>query len=284
MQAARARLSAAGAMPGATVDQQLNLLDELFGFELGRFLLAHRGLNAWWTHHAVTWDPRTAAPMTALERRIVADLPATQATRERFGIFRRELQALLRPGVTMASVPCGLMGELLLLDYSAAPGARLVGVDLDQAALDAALVLGTERGLASQLTLRRQDAWAEQWQDKVDVLTSNGLNIYEPDDGRVTALYRSFHAALRPGGTLVTSFLTPPPTLSAQSPWKMSEIDPQALALQFVLFVRVIEVKWSAFRTHDQTRAQLEQAGFTDIRFVDDRASMFPTVVAHKPD
>ena len=82
----------------------------------------------------------------------------------------------------------------------------------------------------------------------------------------------------------MTSFLTPPPTLSAESPWKMAQLDPAALALQFLLFVRIIEVKWGAFRTHAQTRAQLERAGFVDIRFIDDRASMFPTVVARKPD
>lgn len=285
LSAARERLRLAGDMPGATVAQQLQLLDELAEFELGRFLLANRGLNAEWTHRMVTYSPDdgTAAAMTPLERHVVEQLPAVLATRERFGVFRRQLQGLLKPGMRLASVPSGWMGELLLLDYAAAPGISLVGVDLDQAALDGALALAGQHGLADRLTLLRQDAWAAEWTAKVDVLASNGLNIYEPDDDRVTALYRGFHDALRPGGTLVTSFLTPPPTLSAESPWKMGELDPAALALQFLLFVRIIEVKWSAFRTHAQTRAQLEQAGFVDIRFIDDHAGMFPTVVARKP-
>jgi hypothetical protein len=47
--------------------------------------------------------------------------------------------------------------------------------------------------------------------------------------------------------------------------------------------VRVIEVKWSAFRTHVQTRSRLEEAGFDDFKFYDDRARMFSTVLAHKP-
>lgn len=286
LNAARARLRLAGDMPGATVAQQLELLDRLAEFELGRFLLANRGLNAEWTHRMVTYAPGdgTAAAMTALERRVVEQLPAVLATRERFGVFRQQLQGLLKPGMRLASVPSGWMGELLLLDYAAAPDVALVGVDLDQTALDGALALAEQQGLAERLTLLRQDAWSTEWSAKVDVLASNGLNIYEPDDERVTALYRRFHEALRPGGTLVTSFLTPPPTLSPESPWKMAELDPAALALQFLLFVRIIEVKWSAFRTHAQTRAQLEQAGFVDIRFIDDRASMFPTVVARKPD
>ena len=286
LRSVRERLRAAGDMPGATVAQQLELLDQLAEFELGRFLLANRGLNAYWTHRLVTYagqDGETA-DMTALERRVVEQLPAVLATRERFGVFRRQLQGLLEPGMALASVPSGWMGELLLLDYAGHTGISLVGVDLDQSALDGAKALAGQQGLADRLTLLCEDAWSVDWRTKVDVLASNGLNIYEPDDERVTALYRSFHDALRPGGTLVTSFLTPPPTLSAESPWKMAELDPAALALQFLLFVRIIEVKWGAFRTHAQTRAQLEQAGFADIRFIDDRAGMFPTVVARKPD
>lgn len=64
----------------------------------------------------------------------------------------------------------------------------------------------------------------------------------------------------------------------------MAELDPAALALEFQLFAHIIEVKWSAFRTHAQTRSQLEQAGFVDIRYIDDRAGTFPTVMASKPD
>jgi hypothetical protein len=63
----------------------------------------------------------------------------------------------------------------------------------------------------------------------------------------------------------------------------MNAVSPAALALQHLLFVRVIEVKWSMFRTHEQTREQLTRAGFADIRFVDDHARMFPTVIARKP-
>jgi hypothetical protein len=63
----------------------------------------------------------------------------------------------------------------------------------------------------------------------------------------------------------------------------MAEVDSESLALQHVMFVRVIEAKWSAFRTHAQTMVQLQDAGFADIRFIDDRARMFPTVVAQKP-
>ncbi len=281
----RARLRAGGDAPGATVGQLLSLADALASFDLGRFLLRHRGLNAYWTHRLVTYQPGQlpASSVEGLEYQMFEKLPAVLATRERFGIFRSQLQALMKPGATAASVPCGLMGDLLLLDYSSLPGVSLIGVDLDQDALDSARTLAEARGLADRVSLHRKDAWALDLRASVDVLASNGLNLYEPNDGRVTELYCAYLEALRPGGTLVTSFLTPPPALSPASPWNMEATDPKALSLQTLLFVKIIEAKWQTFRTHAQTEEQLRHAGFVNIRFIDDRARMFPTVIAQRP-
>lgn len=281
----RSRLICAGDLPNVTVAQLLSLADELSSSDLGRFLLRNRGLNAYWTHQVVTHVPGTFTPSTAegLDYHLFERLPATLATRERFGIFRMELKALMKPGITVASVPSGFMGDLFLLDYGHAPDISFVGVDLDPAALEGAKALAAEAGLANQLTLLQQDAWALELDGNVDVLVSNGLNIYEPDDERVVALYRLFRDSLRPGGTLITSFLTPPPTISAASPWNLQAIEPEAVALQTLLFVKIIEAKWQTFRTHTQTLEQLHRAGFADIRFIDDRARMFPAVVARRP-
>lgn len=285
LRAAETRLRDAGDLPGAPVERQLEVLHALHGFELGRFLLRHRGLNAYWTHRLVTYKAGTLPRNPAsLEWQVFETMPAVLATRERFGIFQRETQALLRPGIAMASVPCGWMGDLLLLDYSGCAGEfSLTGIDLDAQAIEGARQLAEACGLASHVQLRQEDAWAGSLHGSIDVLTSNGLNIYEPDDARVIELYRAFFEALRPGGTLITSFLTPPPMLNPASSWRMAEIDPPMLALQHLLFTRVIDAKWSALRTHEQTRAQLEAAGFADLRFVDDRLGMFPTVVARRP-
>jgi SAM-dependent methyltransferase len=185
--------------------------------------------------------------------------------------------------MVLASVPCGWMGELLLFDYSVHRDVTLIGIDLDQAALDGALELARSRHLEQQLTLLKADAWATPVKGVADILTSNGLNIHEPDEERVLGLYRNFFDALKPGGRLVTSFLTPPPTLSSESPWNMGALSPELLALQRVLSAEILAARWNTFRTHTQTRDQLERAGFVDITFVDDSARMFPTVIANKP-
>ncbi len=283
--AIKTRLCTTGSLPGATVEQQLTLLAELSAFALGRFLLNHRGLNAYWTHRIVTWSPEQTEnpPIPALEHFILARLPAVLATRERFGIFRRQLQNLLRPGLSLASVPCGLMGELLLLDYHQYTDITLTGVDLDSNALHGAWEQAKIHGLADRLSLHCADAFALNMYAEVDILTSNGLNIYEHDDARVTELYRRFFNALKPGGKLITSFLTPPPSSTLTSPWNFAAIDKEALTFQQLLFSHLIGVKWGALRTHTQTSRQLADAGFTDITFINDSACMFPTVIAQKP-
>lgn len=280
-----ARLREMGDMPGFTVEQQIRLLKELASFDLGIFMLKNQGLNAYWTHQVVTHIPGQASThqMSDLEYQILEKSPTILATRERFGIFRQQLQARLKPGLTLASVPCGMMGELLLLDYGPNPKINLIGVDLDQQALDGAQAEAEKRGLASYVSLRHEDAWDLSLSQEVDILASNGLNIYEPDDTRVIALYRAFFNALKPGGSLITSFMTPPPTSATESPWNLAEIDQKSLSLQALLSLRLIQAKWSAFRTHAQTKAQLEEAGFTDITFIDDRARIMPTVLVQKP-
>ncbi|MBB4594951.1 hypothetical protein FHR61_003647 [Xanthomonas arboricola] len=215
--AIKARLGQDPARPAADVERLLQLLDALWAVELGRFLLRNCGLDAYWTHQVVTHQPGSLAPDTtpALEYALFETLPAVLATRERFGIFRAQLQALLQPGMTLASVPCGWMGDLLSLDYRQCPEVQLLGIDLDPQALEGALQLARRHGLEGQLSLRLEDAWTQGDANSVDVLTSNGLNLYEPDDARVIALYGAFFHKLRPGGTLLTSFLTPPQPVRA---------------------------------------------------------------------
>ena len=114
------------------------------------------------------------------------------------------------------------------------------------------------------------------------MISSNGLNIYEPDDQKVTQLYKAFYDALKPGGKLVTSFLTMSPQMSDQFEWNMSEINQDDLLLQKTIFADIIQSKWQCYRSTQKTQQQLESRGFKDIHFIYDRAKIFPTVVAVK--
>jgi SAM-dependent methyltransferase len=284
---ARARIVERGDTLLASVDEQLGLLADLLEFPLGRFLLVHRGLNGYWTRQVVVYHPgegRKAAvdeqgrPYTELERRLF-DLPAFQATQERFTHFRHALQADVREGVRMASLPCGLMDDLLTLDFSAVTEFSLTGIDLDEDALRGAAARALNQGLAPHASFLRSDAWALEVESEFDVLTSNGLNIYEPSAERVVLLYARFHRALVPGGRLVTSYVTPPGSPEQHT----AVLDPDALRLQQIVFRMILDVGWTQFRTSDETCAQLREVGFEVEDIARDRAGLFPTIVARRP-
>lgn len=279
----RDRITAAGDKPHVTVDEQLDLLAQLADFPLGRFMLVHRGWNGYWTRQAVVYHAQTGRsrgadeferPYTPLEARLL-DLPLCRATQERFAHFRRLLQAQVREGVRMGSLPCGLMDDLLGLDFSGVSTFTLVGIDLDADSLRQAALEAEHRGLIGHASFLREDGW-DRGDDGLDVLTSSGLNIYEPDDERIIALYRAFRHRMTRGGTLVTSVLTPSDEHDA------SQIDEDSQRLERIIFGDLVGVRFSARRSVALTTDQLAQARFEVTEVVYDRAHMFPTVVARR--
>jgi SAM-dependent methyltransferase len=221
-------------------------------------------------------------PFTEMEKILLDRLPSTLAYQERFEIFRRTLQQHVRNAIVMASIPCGLMRDLLSLDYSGIADVCLIGIDLDEASIRQAKELVLSLGFVNRVEFRIQDAWQLGLTEVFSVISSNGLAIYEPSDERVIDLFSRFWAALKPDGVLVTSFLTPPPPMGDVCKWDMSKIDPQALVLQRVLFTDILNVKWQCFRTEEETLSQLNRAGFKTYDVIYDSARIYPTVVASK--
>ena len=83
------------------------------------------------------------------------------------------------------------------------------------------------------------------------------------------------------GGTLITSFLTPPnlPTIP-QSPWK--DIHISAMKKWAAIAKDMCPDHMSNFRDEALSRQQFADAGFVDIRLIIDQWRMFPTVVCKK--
>lgn len=260
-------------------DEKLRIFDELTAFPLGRFLLKNRGLNGYWTSFVILHGPRKS-DKTPLEEWVVTRAPVVRATQERFSIFQNEVQKRLKPNMKLASVPCGVMDDFLTLDYKDSPGVQILGIDLDQESLDLAKENAQNQGLLRQCRFVKENAWALQHENEFDLIVSNGLNIYEKDDHKVAELYRNFAKALKPGGMLITSFLTPPPAFSEDSPWQ--DVDMADLKKQKDILSEVVQVAWQTFRSEPQTIQQLEEAGLhvIDVRY--DRQKMFPTIVAEK--
>jgi SAM-dependent methyltransferase len=204
------------------------------------------------------------------------------ATQQRFEIFLKENQKQVKNNAKLACIPCGMMGELLYLDYKNIESIQLIGIDYDLDTLNDANSLAQQQGLEKFLNLIHRDAWNLGFKEEFDLISSNGLNIYEPNIQKVTELYSQFYQSLKAGGTLVTSFLTHPPTLTDHCEWELSKVNQNDLMLQKMLFVDVIGAKWQCYSSSDQTYEQLKAVGFDEIEFIYDEAKLFPTVVALK--
>ncbi len=274
----------------AVTKQQLNLLNELTQFDLGLFLLQNRGLNGYWTHYVLThpWlNKKTAGnnqkeTLSNLENFLLNRAPTALATQQRFEIFLTEIQKQVKNNATLACIPCGMMGELLYLNFDGIKNIELIGIDYDPGALQDADSLAKKQKLSHFVTLIEQDAWQLEVSEKFDLISSNGLNIYMSDDGEVIKLYKQFYNALKKNGKLITSFLTPPPNVAEQCEWNFKEINQDDLLLQKTIFVDIINAKWHCYRSTQQTEQQLKLAGFKNIHFIYDKACLFPTVIAEK--
>ena len=62
-------------------------------------------------------------------------------------------------------------------------------------------------------------------------------------------LYTGFYKALKANGVLITSFLTPPPSIDSSSPWQ--NFDEKNLRLQRAIFEDILGVKWTNYETLD---------------------------------
>ena len=143
------RIISQGDLPYVTVQKQLDLLDQLMQFDFGKFLLQHQGVNGYWTHYALTYPwfgmktgkNNREEPLSPLEKFMLEKAPVFLATQERFNIFLKENQRAVKNNAVLASLPSGMMGELLYLNYNDINNIKLVGIDYDAETLSDARFL-----------------------------------------------------------------------------------------------------------------------------------------------
>jgi cyclopropane fatty-acyl-phospholipid synthase-like methyltransferase len=280
----KSRLSRQFSSDNEKRDELLKILDVLSEFELGRFLIKNKGaLSGYWTWYIILGFHQhiVASP---LERFILEKVPTILATQERFQIFQMLLAKHIQSNSTVCSIPCGTMADLLTLKLGdAVTEVRFVGIDLDTAAFELAKDLAKQMKSRSHCEFFKKDAWNLEIKNEFDVITTNGLNIYEKEDSRVVALYRGLFDALKSNGKLICSALTYPPIPDVESEWELSKIDSHDLQTASTLFKIILEATWANFRTSQKTCSQLQEAGFEDVEIHWDSRKIFPTFSARKP-
>ncbi|MBB5106814.1 methyltransferase domain-containing protein [Streptomyces spectabilis] len=264
-----ARLRADEARLLLPLDRELALLAELQEFEFGRFLLHNEGLNGYWTSYVFQYEPGDPTA-NDLERWLLTK-SLMPGIRERFHRFKAHIAPHVTDGAVLASVPCGLMDDLLQQDYTAvAPGSglRLIGADIDAESVESARARAAARGLADVCEFHVRDAWQLGLDGEVDLLTSNGLNMYEPDRARLVELYRNFARALRVGGRLLVSFIPAPPAPpwaegGRSGDWDRYGIHADDLRQDLAIFGDILQAKYLNFTSEQEIREQLAEAGLT---------------------
>lgn len=279
-----------GDLPHVSVKRQLDILNDLCSFPLGRFLIERKGADAFWTDYIIN-HPQTGeitgvnsegSPFSPIEKFILEKCPLTLATRERFKIFQSCAQKRLINHSSIASIPCGIMRDLLTLDYSNISSISIMGIDLDQNSLRLAKQLAIENSLENHIKFFQQDAWHLPFKNEIDLITSNGLNVYVSEEKKVKQLYQGFFQALKKEGVLVVGVLTYPPDYPDKSEWILEKIPHHNFLMEKILYEDILGCKWRNFCTSDEIYEDFYAVGFKDVQIIFDQYHIFPTVIAIK--
>lgn len=260
----------------SSVEERLELLQQLASFDFGRFLILNRGINGYWTDYVCTAKESDRHTKSELEGFLLFDRPLALATRERYRRFQKLAQKELFSGIKICSVPSGLMSDVLTLNYEGISNYELTAIDLDQESLQGAYQVAKENGVSDHFKAICRDAWNMGIAECFDVILSSGLNIYVAEDDRVRALYKEFFRALRPGGTLVVSYLETNRNAAGDCNRKNER-------KQHVIYKEILEFTGSKVRSHSETIDHLSAAGFVEFETFADRFRIFPTVRAKRP-
>lgn len=270
--------------------QNLKYLTELSECSIGQFLLLNKGLNGFWTDYILQHPNQgkisrlnlEGKPLSSMERFLLEEAPIVLATQQRAKIFAAQTQMAVKNHANLACIPSGLMGEFLYLNYENIDAIRLVAIDVDSLSLQLAKQSAKQKNLYSFCQFSQQDALNLKFFETFDLISSNGLNMYINDDNLVTKLYQRFFDALKPGGKLVTSTLTPPPVSRYDCEWDFTKINANALIKQAIIFGDIIGATWQTYRSSKDTQSQLASVGFKHVECIFDDARMMPTLIAYK--
>ncbi len=276
-----------GDLPYITAEKLENLVDEFVKFPLGQHILLTGGANGIWTDYLICYpwaQTDVASKMLNLNRMeyfLIFESLSVVAQRELFLSSQKEAQKHVKEGCRLLSLPCGVMRDLLTLDFSKVQDYTLIGIDLDPESLNAAKALANELSI-SNIELIQDNAWEFVLDTPVDFINSIGLNVYVKDRKRVIALYRQFYQALKPGGTLFTGVLTYPPEREKTSDWIMGNIPLHHCEMEKILADDILDLHFENYRTMDEIKEDFIEAGFSKVEIIPDRCCIFPAVIATK--
>ncbi len=277
----RQRLINMGNTINGPLSEKLDILKQLTEFEFGRHILQNNGVNGRWTHYmSYEYYQTPSSSKHPLESRLFS-FGLWASIKERLDFVQSCLQPDLRDGIALLSVPCGVMADLLTLDYAGLSNFQLVGIDLDPDSLALAKNLARERNLSDNTSFFLEDAWNISLTRKFDKVVCLGLIPYVRDERKVL-LFKALNAALIDEGELFVNFRTPPAHIDPHSEQNRTSVSAENLQLNKVMSSEILQMKNSSYCSSASIKSMLEASGFLNIRIHFDRECIQGVAVAEK--
>lgn len=266
----------------------LLILEDLASFPLGQHIILNGGANGAWTDYLISPQEYLENDLTNfdcsfLERFFLFHSPSVLAQRELFRLAQNIAEKKFHDGgKRFASIPCGIMRDLLNSNFSFSKEVSLIGVDLDPLSLELASQLALKLNI-SNVSFIEKDAWNLGYNYEFDFINSIGLNVYESDRESVIELYNQLYRALKTDGILFTGVLTWPPYIDkSKSEWVIDKIPKFDLHLEKIIHKDLLDLKWLNFRKLDEMELDFKRAGFSRVEICQDSRCVFPAIIAKK--
>jgi hypothetical protein len=254
------------------------ILQHLASFELGCYLLLNGRLNGYWLSDVVL-NTKIDHEIGPLEQWLRFRSPYICANRERFHTFQLEAHRRMTSNTNIASIPCGLMDDLLRLNYQSFDNIHLWGIDSEDEALAIANGNALNFGLENFTTLLKRDLCHLQITDAFDIVLSYGHNKLPMQRDWIVGFYQQIHLSLKSNGTLITAFHTSS-TLTPSNPSETPNLTDSLL--EHVIFNDILESDFTHSYTLDEATQILTESGFKILEIQPDSRGILPTLICQK--
>ncbi len=269
----------------AQIDEALKILERTAQTACGRFLIQHSELDIYWSD-LLLYNPSQLSSLAKENAdEILETLPLVTALRQHIDIRRQILEDNLRNYLTISTLPCNGMGDILSINDKTLHTLRLIGIDTNPVAFEIAFQKAEQKNLSHWLEFLQYDPHHVPLEKDAAhlVIMPGSAYPFGPVIPSITQnLLTNVYQHLQEGGIFLTSLITPSPTTDAASLWDLKAINPSTLHHQNVLFKDILQIKENHTLTVDQLTDQLAESGFQNIEVGFDPAKIMATVVAQK--
>ena len=174
MEARRSQWAAKG-LDEATCTRLNRRLLELASFPLGRFAIVNDGGNGYWTNFLANGEYKTIQSRQLNESEEFFYGWFAEARQEQENLLGEIIKPLIKPGASMASVPCGLISEILLATDKF-ENVKLYAIDIDKTNFDLIREKYGDRLVGNEFHSLEMDAL--KWTSSIHSISSRVSVLY----------------------------------------------------------------------------------------------------------